>query len=233
MSKSFVLLILLAISFQIEASNDVKKVLNQQQSIEEAFESSIHSHCINDLELNLAQLQKNTTTNYYWIAYNKLFQSLYYIHHKDTNKAQKQAIDGINILQSRKDLNSEGYALLSYIQCIYIRFTSGLESGVYSRKSLSNAQKSLKLNPNNSRGWYILGLLDYHTPIMLGGGSQSEKFLLKAISIKPKQSIPSWGRKEAYALLIKYYMNNNKISQAIGLKKKALSEFPEEESFRY
>lgn len=232
MTKSIVLLILLAISFQVEASNNGKKNINQQESIEEAFDSSMRSHCINELEFNLAQLQKKTSANYYWIAYNKLLQSLYYIHHKDTSEAQKQAIDGINILQSRKYLNSEGYALLSYLQCIYIRFTSGLESGVYSRKSLTNAQKSLKLNPNNSRGWYILGLLDYYTPKKLGGGSQCEKFLLKSISIKLKQTIPSWGRKEAYSLLITYYKNNKKISQAIKLKKEALLEFPNEESFR-
>ena len=58
MTKSIVLLILLAISFQVEASNNGKKNINQQELIEEAFDSSMRSHCINELELNLAQLQK-------------------------------------------------------------------------------------------------------------------------------------------------------------------------------
>lgn len=231
MIKYYIFLILLVIYFPTAASSNVKNNINHQESVEDAYESSMRSHCIKELELNLTQLQKNGTVNYYWIAYNKLFQTLYYIHNKDTRKARQQAKDGINILQSRKELNSEGYALLSYIQCIYIQFTSGLESGVFSRKSLANAHKSLKLNPKNPRGWYILGLLDYYTPMKMGGGSQCEKYLLKAISIKPNKTIPSWGRIEAYTLLITYYMKSKKKSQADKLKKEALLEFPKEKSF--
>lgn len=208
------------------------RILNFQASIEDAYAKSLVAKNPAPLIADLKLLNNNPVSNRYWISYNYLHQALFYINNKDNNTAKKMIKTGLLTIQDSKIKNSEEFALLAYLQCMYIKFTSGLESGVYVQKSIFNANKSIELDPNNIRGWYILGLLDYYTPRKIGGGKKCEEFFKKAISVKVNQKLPTWGRKDAYLLLITYYSDNKQFEQIRIVKTKARLEFPNEEIFK-
>ena len=70
----------------------------------------------------------------------------------------------------------------------------------------------------------------FHTPKKYGGGKETEEYLLKAISL-PIQKVkndylPSWGKEEAFEMLIKFYIKNEKWDLAKKYYKKGIAAFP-------
>lgn len=126
--------------------------------------------------------------------------------------------------------NSEDYALLALTQSFYIQFTSGMAAGVLSSKITRNAEKALKLDSTNLRGWYVLGSNDFYKPASFGGGKKVEYYLKKAISTVPKSIknpyLPTWGREYAFELLIRYYIQNKKMNEARKYVQMAEKEYP-------
>ena len=93
------------------------------------------------------------------------------------------------------------------------------------------ATQAISLDSANLRAYYVYASNDFYTPEAFGGGQEAEKYLLKALSL-PTQKIaneylPSWGKEEAYELLIKLYIKQEKWGLAKKFFHQGLAEFPE------
>ncbi|MDR0892902.1 MAG: hypothetical protein LBN24_09845 [Mediterranea sp.] len=205
-----------------------------QSSIEKAFHKSMEdksAKLLTSIEEELKKKPHNQIYSY-WIAYDYLYQAFFFLATQNDNMAKEKIKAGFELFQDEKRKNSEDYALLAYLQSMYIRFTSGIESGVMAQKSANSARQSVEADSTNIRAWYILGMLDYYTPKQFGGKKRCEEYLKKALSL-PAQEVenpymPSWGRVESYMLLLDFYINNQEIQKAHAYLDKALSEFPHE-----
>ena len=147
---------------------------------------------------------------------------------KKIELAMKEASAILNDIGNK---TSETYALLALVQSFSIQFASGMEAGRISAGIRENAGKALELDSTNVRGWYVLGSNDYYTPASFGGGKKVEYYLKKATSSPDKNtddsSLPTWGREYAYALLIQYYMQNDRTDEAKNCLLMAEKEYPD------
>ena len=167
----------------------------------------------------------------YWKAYITYYKSVFYLKlgkKEDSGKVIKEASAILNDIGNK---TSETYALLALVQSFSIQFASGMEAGRISAGIRENAGKALELDSTNVRGWYVLGSNDYYTPASFGGGKKVEYYLKKATSSPDKNtddsSLPTWGREYAYALLIQYYMQNDRTDEAKNCLLMAEKEYPD------
>lgn len=172
----------------------------------------------------------------YWQAYLQMCKSVYYTSVKSESNAKENLESGIQLLEQLQNKTTEDYALLGYMQSQYIRYTKGMESGILSAKSKTNAHKSIEMDSNNIRGWVVLGIIDFYTPKQYGGKEKFEYYLLKAISL-PSQNVvnkyrPSWGKIEAYSVLLTYYKTSGQKEKIHKYYNMATKEFPNEPSLK-
>ena len=167
----------------------------------------------------------------YWKAYITYYKSVFYLKlgkKEDSGKVIKETSAILNDIGNK---TSETYALLALVQSFSIQFASGMEAGRISAGIRENAGKALELDSTNVRGWYVLGSNDYYTPASFGGGKKVEYYLKKATSSPDKNtddsSLPTWGREYAYALLIQYYMQNDRTDEAKNCLLMAEKEYPD------
>jgi hypothetical protein len=91
-----------------------------------------------------------------------------------------------------------------------------------------NCRQAIELDSTNARAYFAFASNEYHMPEKLGGGKETESYLLKAISISSKKNgyLPTWGKEESYELLIKWYIRkemNNKAKEYFFIAKKEFS----------
>jgi pentatricopeptide repeat protein len=178
---------------------------------------------------NLYQTKKHNLVQY-WRAYLQFYSSIYYLKKGDKKTAEKEIDKGIDWLKEMKHKNSEDYALLAMLQGFGIQF-KGIKAMFISGDIKKNAKTAIALDSTNLRAYYVYASNDFHTPEKYGGGKETEKHLLKAISL-PSQKIkneylPSWGKEESYEMLIKYYIRKKKWDLAKKYFQKGMKEFPE------
>ena len=211
--------------------NDPTK--STQESIDNALDQALCKKSIEPLTSIEESLHSQKGDIWvYWQAYLQMCKHVYYTAIKQDSQAKESLETGINLLDKNENKTTEDYALLGYMQSQYIRYTKGMESGILSAKSKKNASKSVELAPDNIRGWVVLGIIDYYTPKQYGGKEKCEEYLLKAIKL-PAQNIPnpyrpSWGKVEAYSLLLAYYDGNNQKDKVRQYYQLAIKELPDE-----
>ena len=229
------------IAVLVLTSNEIYGQSEQPHSIQveiiRAFEVSIAAGNTTLLESIKNRLKSNDSQMaVYWSSYAKFYESLYYLKNQDEKRAKKIINSAISMLEKVPDKNSEIYALLAYLQNFSIQFSGGFSAAFTSGKVKNNAEAALKLDSLNLRAWYVLALNDYYTPAAYGGGKKCENYLLKTVSLNPKSSpynyMPSWGKNDAYALLIGYYIKNEKFSKAKENLKIALSLYPDDKMIK-
>jgi tetratricopeptide (TPR) repeat protein len=151
--------------------------------------------------------------------------------HGDKSQGETKINEAIDLLESLDNKNTETLALLAYLQSYSIQFSPGMQAGILSRKALKNAQKSKEANPKNLRAWYVLGMLDFYTPKNYGGQTECEEYLLKAIDLDEINNInpylPTWGKDDAYALLLQYYISNDDMEKASSTFQRAMNVYPD------
>ncbi len=206
------------------------------------FERKIQDTFLQSKELkedNLANLiqelksgkEKNKA---YWISYALYKQATL---HGRTNEEKALSIlnEATQLLESKKEKDSEDYALLGFITSYSIIFQTEI-AAIISSKASGYYNKSLTLDKNNFRPYLGLGKSDYFRPIKYGGGLKAESYLKKAMvlinSKEDKKNSPRWGEGSVYYYLISFYEKTDKINEAtlyynIGIKK-----FPESESLK-
>lgn len=76
-----------------------------------------------------------------------------------------------------------------------------------------------------------MGSHDFYTPEMYGGGKEAEKMLLKAISLCSQKInnpyLPSWGKQNAYELLVRWYIRKEEWTLAQKYYEEGILQFPE------
>lgn len=208
-----------------------------QVSLDNSLEKAITEKSITPLakaEKEMASKKGNLWT--YWKAYVQMCKSVYFISVNQFDEARKALDIGIGMLEKNDNITTEDYALLAYMQSQAIRYTKGMESGVLVAKSRKNAKFSITKDANNIRGWVVLAMIDYYTPKQFGGKEKCEEYLLKAITL-PSQSVknayrPSWGKVEAYSLLLAYYNEMGCTDKVRKYYQMAIKEFPNEPAFK-
>jgi len=206
-----------------------------QDKVYDAFLSSFQDNSpkrLMDIELELKQVSKQNQMGVYWFAYAKYYESIYYLKIQDKKKSSKELDAAISMLEEIKNKNSEHYALLAFLQGFSIQYSGGMSSAAISTKAKKNAETALKLDSTNLRAWYVLASNDYYTPVAFGGGRKCEEYLLKAISLN-EQTIanpymPSWGKSNAYALLLDYYVGKEDFVNAKKYLTSALELYPDD-----
>jgi len=170
---------------------------------------------LSELSKSLNELNKSKKQNLilYWQSYLQFYSSIYYFKKGDKETAEKEIDKGIKWLNEMNNKNSEDYALLAMLQGFGIQF-KGMKAIFISEDIKENLKKAIAIDTSNLRAYYVSASNDFHTPLKYGGGKKTEKYLLKAISL-PIQKIknnylPSWGKEEAYEMLIKFYIKNEK-----------------------
>ncbi len=206
-----------------------------QSKIYNAFVQSLMSKdnkALLELSRSLEALYEEQNQNLilYWRAYLQFYSSIYYLKQGDEKTAEKEIDKGIEWLKNMKNKNSEDYALLAMLQSFSIQF-KGMRAMFISGDVKKNAKTALAMDSTNLRAYYVYASNDFYTPEKYGGGKEAEEYLLKAISL-PAQKIkndflPSWGKEEAYEMLIKLYIKREKWDLAKKYFQEGIGEFPD------
>ena len=221
-------------SVQIEQIKSDTILVGIQGKIYDAFVQSLLSKdnkALSELSNNLDELNKSKKQNLilYWQSYIQFYSSIYYLKKGDKEIAEQEIDKGINWLNEMKNKNSEDYALLAMLQGFGIQF-KGMKAMFVSGDIKKNLKKAIAIDTTNLRAYYVYASNDFHTPKKYGGGKETEEYLLKAISL-PIQKVkndylPSWGKEEAFEMLIKFYIKNEKWDLAKKYYKKGIAAFP-------
>ncbi len=230
----FILLLcfVLFLTFPLSAQ-DFSFLQNIQSKIDSALSSSLAQQNTAPLDSMLIQLaaltpQNNLTT--YWQSYTRSMITLYFMKNKQTKEAENIINRACDDMAKIGKKNAEDYALLASLQNLAIQFRSGMGAGKLSSQAVENARTALQMDSTNLRAWYVLATNDFYTPAFFGGGKKAEQYLLKALSYPaqqvPNPYMPSWGREEAYQLLLTYYVQKELYEQARVLLNAAQKEYP-------
>jgi len=206
-----------------------------QSKIYNAFVQSLMSknnNALSELSNNLDELNKSKEQNLilYWQSYIQFYSSIYYLKKDDKVTAEQEIDKGIDWLDEMKSKNSEDYALLAMLQGFSLQF-KGMKAMFISGDIKKNLKKAIAIDTTNLRAYYVYASNDFHTPKKYGGGKETEEYLLKAISL-PVQKVkneylPSWGKEEAFEMLIKFYIKNGNWDFAKKYYQEGIKEFPE------
>lgn len=217
--------------------------VNKRDTILVNIQNKIYTSFINSFELGntqklikieneLKEIKNHDQIVSYWIAYSKYYESIFHIKMNNKKSAKKEINEAIEIIERIKNKNSESYALLANLYSFSTQFADGMSAINISSKTKSNAEMAIKLDSDNLRAWYILGANDFYTPRMYGGGKKCEEYLLKSISLDEQKIknpyMPSWGKNNAFSLLVAYYMEKKEHEKALEYLNKALLLYPDD-----
>jgi tetratricopeptide (TPR) repeat protein len=218
----------------VESINNPSIIDGIQAKINEAFVQSIMirkddmlAHLSRDLET--LHKEKNQNLILYWRSYLQFYYSIYYLQLENNRQAEKEIDKGIDWLKGMQNKNSEDYALLSMLQGFALQF-KGMKVMFISGEVKASAKQAISMDSTNIRGYYVYGSSDFYTPEKYGGGTEAEEYLLKALRLPTQKTtntyLPSWGRQEAYELLIKFYIRKENWENAKKHFQMAIKEFP-------
>jgi hypothetical protein len=132
--------------------------------------------------------------------------------------------------------SADDLAMLSMIRNYSIQFKASIRAYFISGKVNKDLDRALEMEPNNPRILYVKATNDFYTPEKYGGGRQVEKLLTKVIHTKNKEFVnpvlPTWARREAYELLLQWYIRKKKKEKAVVLLQEALGAFPENQRIK-
>ncbi|MFY7787441.1 MAG: hypothetical protein ACOVQA_06165, partial [Thermoflexibacteraceae bacterium] len=174
--------------------------------------------------------KKNQNLIQYWRAYSAYYHAIFALKIGNKDLAEDYTDEGIDLLDEIKNKNAEDYALLGLLQNFSIQFKMGIKAPFISSSVKSNAEKAMQLDKENPRGYYVYASNDFYTPEQYGGGKEAEHYLLKAVAL-PAQKVqnallPSWGKEEAYEMLIKLYIKKEKWTEAKKYFQEGIAVFP-------
>ncbi|MEN5059063.1 tetratricopeptide repeat protein [Sphingobacterium kitahiroshimense] len=206
--------------------------LKIQKAANEGFVSK-KTDRLDEIEKSLDQLYTSNKHNIilYWKSYLQYFKTIIYMQNSDDKNASKANEASIETLESIKLKNSEDYALYAMVKGLSFQYSSGIKAPFISSDIKDAIEKSIKLDPQNIRAYYVKGSNDFYTPKGYGGGKLVAETLKKAISLKdenvPNKILPSWGKEESYEMLIKFYIKNANWKEAIIYFNEALKKYPD------
>lgn len=219
---------------QVDIIEDGSLLVGIQDKIYKAFVQGLMSEkpeALVELSDDLELLNKENKQHIivYWRAYLQYYSAIYYLEKGDKEASEKEIDKGTEWLEEMDNKNSEDYALLALSQSFGIQF-KGMKAMFIASDIKKNVQTAIAFDSLNIRGYYVYASNDYYTPEKYGGGKEAEKYLLKAITL-PEQKVsntylPSWGKEEAYEMLIKLYIKNENWDAATKYYKEGIALYP-------
>ena len=103
--------------------------------------------------------------------------------------------------------NAEVIVLQGFIYIARIWESPFMNGGLYGRKISKLFKQAIEIDPENSRAYYLKGLLTFHTPRFVGGGKEKAKPWLVTATKKfeafnfESDTMPYWGAEENALLL--------------------------------
>jgi pentatricopeptide repeat protein len=200
--------------------------------IQNAMNQSFMQQDITPLNVMLQSLDALPDNEWsdYWTAfalYRKAIFQAYAAGGEGSEATTKQALE---LLASIKTKTSEHYALQGIIRSFSIQFATGMKAGIVSAKVGKDFKKALQLDEQNMRAYYGLGSSDYYTPEQYGGGKRVEEYILQALALEKQYHdnpvMPTWGKDEAYEILLRHYMKKEQFEKAKTLFQQAMNDFP-------
>ena len=213
-------------------SSQVISLQGIQSKIEQAFYAAFSGGNSSELTIVAEQLkQDGSPLATYWYAYAKYYESVFYLKMGEKGKSEKVVNDGVEVLSKLKNKNSDDYALLVIMQNFSMQFADNvMKLGVISEQVGQNVEKAIKADANNLRAYYAAAASDFYTPEQYGGGKQTEGYLLKAITFSEQpvddSSLPSWGKDQAYQMLVSLYLKKGNMALAKKYLEEAAQLYP-------
>ncbi|MEM1324064.1 MAG: hypothetical protein AAGG75_27630 [Bacteroidota bacterium] len=216
---------------------DDMDIKNIQEKIYNTFVQSVVAKKDDELialraKLEEASAAKGNALIDYWRGYLQYYYAIYYMQKGDKLKSAEEVDKGIDIMDKIKNKNSEDFALMAMLQSFAIQFRKGMMAGIMSSKVKKNVKKAMELDESNVRAFYVAANSDYYTPEKYGGGKKAEDYLLKAIELPSQKMkneyLPSWGKGEAYKLLVELYIKREDWDNAKNHYQAAVAEFPDD-----
>ncbi|MGD1840524.1 MAG: hypothetical protein ACFB0B_06455 [Thermonemataceae bacterium] len=231
---SITLLLFLLVCTTVATAQDKTTLLSGIQArIYDTFEASFKED-----ESKLKALAQKLTTAWqaeqdrdyaYWATYTYYYLCLYHGKRQNKEKAEAANQQGVKLIKAIPQKTSEDYVMLAKLTGLEMMYDQG-QAIALSARAEKYTQKALKLNEQNLRTYLYMGQSDFYRPVEYGGGKVVEKNLLKAISLKDTYSdspyAPTWGRNEAYATLVQYYLREDQPEKARVYCAKGLKLFP-------
>ncbi|MDR0603286.1 MAG: hypothetical protein LBG80_03170 [Bacteroidales bacterium] len=223
--KCTLLFLFLGSTFITIAQNQEKKNVldNIQNKIDSCFlvsfsQDSVYEPIENALREGIVKSKSDNLRYYhsYWFSYLLYYKSITYIKNGNEKKAKETIAFAIKELEKIKNKDVEVYSLLALEQSYNFQFVPRQEIIIYMGYINDNLEKAIQMNPENVRANYVNGSYDFYTPKEYGGGRKTESFLLKAIQSEDTEHLysPTWGKVDAYRLLIQYYLTNDSKEKA-------------------
>jgi len=216
------------------SSRDADSILhNIQGKIYNAFISDISkkTNTLQELKDQLTEIDKGkqNRTLIYWRSYLQFYSTILYSQTGKKAMAQEEVELGMELLNNVSNKSSEEFTLLARLESIALQF-AGMNIMSLSKSMNDNIQRALQLEKNNLRANFVYGSIDYYTPVSFGGGKKAEQYLLNAIKL-PSQNDhgkyePTWGKDEAYEMLINLYLKNGEIDKAKFYFEEASTKYP-------
>ncbi len=217
------LLLVLLFPFNSFAQSNYQNEIKSASSIDQLM--SLHKK----LEDLLKQEPSITKLNY-WLSYDEYCMAMLYEQNGEDDLAEGLLDEGIERLENLSNKDSEDYALLSLLQCANIKH-AGLGRIILAKKMSRNSKRAIVLDDRNLRAYVVAGIIDLLRPKIFGGGKVGESYLLKALNELPSQNVesdllPSWGKEEAYEILILYYLKLGRKEEAAHLFAELKESYP-------
>lgn len=171
----------------------------------------------------------------YWAGYINYRLGIVMMQLNREGQAQKLTERAIAILERQEYQNVEYFALLSLVRGLELSYSSTVSAAIGSRKVRSLAEKAMELDNENPRAKLAMATYDYYTPRMFGGGRQVEPLLSSVLineEVAANPYLPTWGRWDAYRMLIRHYHRNKNYDKALAQISNAIIEYPDDRYFK-
>lgn len=206
---------------------------NIQGKIYNAFVSDIskQTSTLEKLKEQLIEIDKSNQnrTVMYWRAYLQFYSTILHSQTGKKDQAKAEVELGMEILNNLSNKSSEEFTLLARLESIALQF-AGMHMMSLSKSMNDNIQRALQLDKNNLRANFVFGAIDYYTPPAFGGGKKAEQYLLYAIELPNQKDQrkyePTWGKDEAYEMLINLYLKNGEKDKAKKYFEEASKNYP-------
>lgn len=232
------------VQFSMVNAQNATKPLNLN-TIEDMLNSTLISSYANKSNAVYPQLIKQIDNSYnstkndlylYWKAYAQFHNSVIYKSKSNDTRAKKEIDAAIETLESIRQMNSDDYALLSLVQLFSCQFISMPRLMFRAKSAKTNAERAIKSDARNLRGYYVYANLNYNMPVNHGGRKEVEEYLLKALA-QPDQSVvnpqkPKWGRELVYELLTDFLIEEGENIKAQKYIDEGLKLFPDSKKLK-
>lgn len=233
MRYCFIAFFLISIVTNAYSQNEMNLLYGFQSKVDSLYSIQDPNECIRQLDglsLKIDKVQPANNIINYWQAYVHFMISTKYSELSQFAKSEQFCHKAIEILKNIKNKDSEILALFAYIQGFSIKFAKGMEAGIISKEANMNARRAIESSNQNPRAYYVAGMLDYYTPKEYGGQMICEEYIKKAIKLTEPNShnpyLPTWGKEDAYILLINYYQSKKLSNKAKKIYDEAIMLYP-------